>query len=110
MKMAPSFLMGLASIFMAANSVSRLMGGADVLSTAPSIAMCVSMLGGMILWPLISRRYDNKKTERDEEQRRSAYSDYLAALESTFKAERDEQSADSGRKPRRCAGVPASSC
>lgn len=91
MKMGPSFLMGLASIFMAANSVSRLMGGADVLSTAPSIAMCVSMLGGMILWPLISRRYDNKKTERDEEQRRSAYSDYLAALESTFKAERDEQ-------------------
>ncbi len=93
MKMGPSFLMGLASIFMAASAVSRIMGGADVLSSAPSIAMCVSMMGGMVLWPLIARRYERRKAVREEAHRRSAYSDYLAALERTFIKDGREQSA-----------------
>lgn len=90
-KMGPSFLMGLSSILMAANAVSRMADGAAVLQTAPSIAMCVSMLGGMLIWPQISRRYERKKQHRDEERRRSAYSDYIAATEASFRAERDEQ-------------------
>ena len=90
-KMGPSFLMAMSSIFMGANAVSRIAGGADALSTAPSIAMCVSMMGGMMIWPQITRRYERRKAARDEERRRSAYSDYLASLEMEFRRERDEQ-------------------
>lgn len=91
MRIGPSFLMGFASMFMAASAVSRIMGGSDVLSTAPSIAMCVSMMGGMILWPVLSRRYENRRVLSEGEQRRSSYSDYLATLEQSFREERDEQ-------------------
>lgn len=90
-KMGPSFLMGLSSIFMAANAVSRFVEGASILSTAPSITICVAMLGGMLVWPQIARRYERKRAARDEERRRSAYSDYIAATEARFRDERDEQ-------------------
>ncbi|WP_130810257.1 FtsK/SpoIIIE domain-containing protein [Olsenella sp. Marseille-P4559] len=90
-KMGPSFLMAMSSIFMGASAVSRIAGGADVLSCAPSVAMCVAMLGGMMVWPQITRRYERRKAARDEERRRSAYSDYLASREMEFRRERDEQ-------------------
>ena len=56
MKLGPSFIMGLASVFMVASTVSRLAGGADVMTTLPMLAMSISMIAGMLIWPLISKR------------------------------------------------------
>lgn len=42
MQLGPSFIMGLASIFMVSSAVSRLMGGADAASMVPMIAMSCS--------------------------------------------------------------------
>lgn len=57
MKLGPSFIMGLTSVFMVASTVSRLAGGADVMTTLPMLAMSISMIAGMLIWPLISKRY-----------------------------------------------------
>ncbi len=91
MRMGPSFLMGFASVFMAASAFSRLSGGGDVPSTLPTIAMSISMVAGMVIWPFISRNYDRKHAAALERKRRSAYADYIGGVEAALRAERDEQ-------------------
>lgn len=91
MQLGPSFIMGLASIFMVSSAVSRLMGGADAASTVPMIAMSCSMIVGMVVWPIISKRYTKRRDARDELRRASAYSDYLNGMEAKFGAECETQ-------------------
>ncbi len=91
MRIGPSFLMGISSMFMAASAVSRIMDGASVLTTMPSIAMCFSMVGAMVLWPFVTRRFERQQAERDEARRRSAYADYLAGIEAMLAKERATQ-------------------
>ena len=81
MQVGPSFLMGLTSVFMAANGVARIAGGSDVLSAAPSIAMAVAMVGGSIIWPLINRGYMRRRQRSQEALRRQAYVTYLDGVE-----------------------------
>lgn len=87
MQLGPSFVMGLASVFMVANTVSRLVKGADVVSTLPMLAMSVSMIAGMLVWPLVSKRYERRRAARDEARRESTYTDYLNAIEHTLQQE-----------------------
>lgn len=87
MQLGPSFIMGLASVFMVANTVSRLMAGADVTSTLPMLAMSISMIAGMLVWPLVSRRYERRRDEREEARRESTYTDYLNAIEHALQQE-----------------------
>lgn len=87
MKLGPSFIMGLTSVFMVASTVSRLAGGADVMTTLPMLAMSISMIAGMLIWPLISKRYERKRDEREEARRESTYTDYLNAIEHTLQQE-----------------------
>ncbi|MCI7730992.1 type VII secretion protein EssC [Enorma burkinafasonensis] len=93
MQMGPSFLMGIASIFMVSSAVSRLMGGADVWQTLPMIAMSVSMLAGMLVWPFVSRRYNKRRDQREELRREATYTDYLNGVEARLLAACDEQAA-----------------
>ena len=93
MKLGPSFIMGLTSVFMVASTVSRLAGGADVMTTLPMLAMSVSMIAGMLIWPLISKRYERKRDEREEARRESTYTDYLNAIEHTLQQECAAQAA-----------------
>ena len=81
MRAGPSALMGVSSLFMGMNAVSRLAEGAPVLSTAPGIAMALSMFLGMVLWPVASRHYERRRAGQAERLRRRAYEDYLAHLE-----------------------------
>lgn len=87
MKLGPSFIMGLTSVFMIASTVSRLAGGADVMTTLPMLAMSISMIAGMLIWPLISKRYERKRDEREEARRESTYTDYLNAIEHALQQE-----------------------
>ena len=85
MQLGPQFLMGFASVFMGMNAISGLMGGTSTLmSSLPSIAMCISMLGGMMVFPIITNRYQKKIDARNELKRESAYTDYLNGIESTL--------------------------
>ncbi|MBE6468387.1 MAG: FHA domain-containing protein [Coriobacteriaceae bacterium] len=93
MKLGPSFIMGLALVFMVANTVLRLAGGADVMTTLPMLAMSISMISGMLVWPLISKRYERKRDEREEARRESTYADYLNAIEHTLQQECAAQAA-----------------
>lgn len=87
MQMGPSFLMGIASIFMVTSAVSRLANGADVITTLPMIAMSVSMIAGTVVWPVISKRYNKKRDAREELRRESTYTDYLNRMEAKFAEE-----------------------
>lgn len=81
MRAGPSALMGVSSLFMGMNALSRLTEGAPILSTAPAIAMALSMFLGMVLWPVASRHYERRRAGQAERLRRRAYEDYLAHLE-----------------------------
>lgn len=91
MQMGPSFLMGMASVFCAANAVQGIMAGGSVMSGLPSIAMCVSMLAGMVIWPVISRSYTRRRDAEEEWRRRGRYTDYLNRMEAAFAEECDRQ-------------------
>ena len=85
--------MGLTSVFMVASTVLRLAGGADVMTTLPMLAMSISMIAGMLIWPLISKRYERKRDEREEARRESTYTDYLNAIEHALQQECAAQAA-----------------
>ncbi|MGN0034950.1 MAG: FHA domain-containing protein, partial [Coriobacteriales bacterium] len=92
-QLGPSFLMGITSLFMVISAVSRLMNGADVLTTVPMIAMSISMVAGMVIWPVISKRYEKRNDAAEESTRQSRYTDYLNSIESRFSQECGEQEA-----------------
>lgn len=79
----PSMTMGLASMFMGVFAVSNaLSSGSGIGSAMPSVVMSVSMLGGTVAWPVLSRKYDKKKTASKEEERREKYCMYLMDVRS----------------------------
>ena len=92
-RMGPSAVMGLASCFMGASACVRILQGADVLTSAPSLAMCVSLLVGMLIWPPISRRYERRRARESEKVRYSAYESYLAHIEWRLSKEKEAQAA-----------------
>ena len=91
LQMGPSFLMGLTSVFMAINCMSTLLGGGQVLQTLPTLAMSFGMLGGSVVWPLISRLYNRRKDAIRENRRCQSYMAYLDSVESRLQAEADAQ-------------------
>ncbi|SCC02641.1 DNA segregation ATPase FtsK/SpoIIIE, S-DNA-T family [Bifidobacterium bohemicum] len=92
MQLGPSFLMGIGSVFMAISAVSNLSRGGNVLSAAPSLAMAVAMVGGTLIWPMISKRYTKKVEETKERRRQDKYTDYLNSITAKLLEERDRQS------------------
>ena len=91
MQLGPSFLMGFASLFMVLTAVSRLQQGADPMSVMPTIAMSVSMLGGMMIWPFVNKWYAKRRDVKEERMRQAAYGDYLNRMEASFIRECEAQ-------------------
>ena len=91
LQVGPQFLMGFASVFMATSSIQQLLGGADALSTMPTLAMSASMVGGMVVFPIILKRYQKKADASIELRRESAYTDYLNGIEATLTDECETQ-------------------
>ena len=91
LQMGPSFLMGLTSVFMAINCMSTLLGGGQVLQTLPTLAMSFGMLGGSVIWPIISRLYNRRRDAIRESRRCQSYMAYLDSVESRLQAEADAQ-------------------
>ena len=91
MQVGPSFLMGLASACMVANSVLGIAGGTGIAQALPSLAMAVAMMGGMLVWPIVSRAYRKRRDEADEARRVGLYMAYLDSVENALLQAADEQ-------------------
>ena len=78
MKIGPSMVMALAAVFSGSVMFMRMQEtGGSMLTAAPMLVMAVSMVAGSVLWPILNKRYQKKKTERSEARRRQMYAAYL---------------------------------
>lgn len=93
MQLGPSFLMGVGSLFMASSSVSGLMKGGSVITALPTLVMALAMVGGTVIWPMISSRYNKRRRNKQENIRQSKYTDYLNSLTANVLTERNAQAA-----------------
>ena len=74
----PMITMALMSVVTGYIAVSGLINKTQTLTQSlPSLIMCGSMLLSMILWPLLSKRYDEKQKKKKESERQERYSNYL---------------------------------
>ncbi|HBZ53017.1 MAG TPA: type VII secretion protein EssC [Eubacterium sp.] len=88
----PALTMGLASVTTAGFSVANAyMNGRDLITALPSVVMAGSMLLGMILWPTLNRKFENKRKRKAEAQREIAYRAYLQEVRETILREMGEQ-------------------
>ncbi len=74
----PSITMGMSSMFMAAFSVQgALNSGRGISSALPSLSMAFFMLLGMVMWPVLLRKYEKKQKMIKEAIRQEKYLLYL---------------------------------
>ncbi len=92
LSLAPSMIMGVASfstgIFAMINASSN---GGSIMSSIPTLMMSVSMMAGMIVFPFIMKKRDNKQKAKNEEERRQKYHKYLDNIRSEITRVRLEQ-------------------
>lgn len=81
MLIGPSVTMGMASIASGIFTVTSAVERGDVSSAIPSLVMCVSMLLGTLMWPVITKMYQKKLRKRKEAKRQKSYAAYLNQLE-----------------------------
>lgn len=81
MLMGPSMTMGLGSattgIFSIINAVSR---NASWTQVVPTVTMSFTMLCGMILWPVLTKKYEKKNNLKLEAKRQERYRTYLTEI------------------------------
>lgn len=76
--LGPSMTMGMASISTAFFAINNaISNGGNISSAMPSIVMSLSMLLGTIMWPILSKKYEKKKKNENEEKRQIKYGRYL---------------------------------
>ena len=80
LQMGGMLTMGMSSMVTLFVSVSGLISGErEFMSVLPSLVIGISMLIGMLLIPILSRRYQKKKTLEQEKMRQEKYIDYLVS-------------------------------
>lgn len=93
MIMGPSMTMGLGSattgIFSIINAVNSNAGWTSIVPTA---TMSMSMLCGMILWPIITKKFENKNKAQLEIKRQERYHAYLTEIRDKIAREARNQS------------------
>lgn len=79
--LGPSLTMGITSVSTAALSVSNTIStGGDIVQTMPTIIMSVSMLLGTVLWPILTKKYENRQKIKNEQKRQEKYMAYLESI------------------------------
>lgn len=81
MLIGPSMTMGMASIASGVFTVISAIERGNFSSAIPSLVMCVSMLLGTLMWPIITKMYQKRLRKRKEERRQETYTAYLNQLE-----------------------------
>ena len=74
----PMLTMGMTSMVTAFTSINSVISnGRSINEALPSILISVSMLMTMILWPILTRRYNKKERKKKEKERRQKYTAYI---------------------------------
>ncbi len=81
MLIGPSMTMGMASVASGIFTVTSAIERGNISSAIPSLVMCVSMLLGTLMWPIITKMYQKRLRKRKEARRQETYSAYLNQLE-----------------------------
>ncbi len=92
MVLGPAATMGMASLFtglFALNSV--LSSGGKVSQAMPTLVMSFSMVIGMVLWPILTKRYEKRRKIEREAERQEKYKAYLEKTRGEIEAERGRQ-------------------
>lgn len=90
--LGPSITMGMASLFTALFMLQNVMSSnGNIRSAIPMLVMSISMLIGMILWPILTKRYEKKKKKEHEKKRQDKYLSYLEEMKSVIEAECQHQ-------------------
>ncbi|MCL1792031.1 MAG: FtsK/SpoIIIE domain-containing protein [Peptococcaceae bacterium] len=91
--LGPAITMGMASAVMILFSINKAMSDGDIAAATPSIAMATSMLAGVVLWPILSNRFDKKRRRAKETLRQNKYKDYIKTFDTTLNEECARQTA-----------------
>lgn len=84
--LGPSLTMGMTSVSTAVLSVSNtISSGGDISQTMPTIIMSVSMLLGTVLWPILTKKYENRQKIKNEQKRQEKYMAYLESIKDEIK-------------------------
>jgi len=76
--LGPAMTMGMASLVTGLFSFQNAMSRGNIMFAIPTLVMSISMLIGMILFPILMRRYDRRKRLNHEEKRQERYKEYLS--------------------------------
>ncbi|MCM3567291.1 type VII secretion protein EssC [Neobacillus mesonae] len=90
--LGPSITMGMGSLatgVFAVMNVTRSNG--DWMYAMPTLIMSVSMLLGMILWPILTKRYEKKRKIAHEKKRQEKYSAYIEEMKQVIAKECEYQ-------------------
>ncbi len=74
----PMLTMSMMSLMTGYTALNNLMNGVATLeSSIPSLVISGAMLTSVVLWPLLTKKYERKKRKQNEEKRQKKYSDYI---------------------------------
>lgn len=79
--LGPSMTMGMASVASGLFTVTNALECGNISAAIPSLVMCVSMLLGTLMWPVVSKIYQKRLKRRKEAKRQEKYTAYLDQLE-----------------------------
>lgn len=93
MVLGPAATMGMASLFTGLFALNNVMStGGKIGQAMPTLVMSFSMVIGMVLWPILSKRYEKKNRIKKEAERQKKYAAYLDKMRDTIEDERKRQS------------------
>lgn len=79
--LGPSITMGMASLFTGIFAVQNVMRtNGDIMYAMPTLIMSLSMMIGMILWPILTKRHEKKRRIEQEKIRQEKYSKYIEEM------------------------------
>jgi len=91
----PMLTMSMVSIVTAYTSVNNVINNnGSWSSTIPSLVMAGAMLASTILWPLITKKYNERKKIKDEQKRQKKYGDYIESKRTKINEELLSQKAN----------------
>lgn len=104
MVIGPSMTMGMASLTTAIFAVNNALVTGNISGAVPSIVMSGSMVLGTVMWPVLTKRYEKKRSRKKEKLRQEKYQQYIKEMEDRLedtkrlqKAIRKENCVDLGK-------------
>lgn len=85
-------VMGVSSMFTGLMAVSKVSSGKSSLGdVAPELVLCITMVLGSIILPLIIENYNKRRNKKRENNRKQTYREYLETIKKKIKDEIDKE-------------------